>query len=175
VNLTNSNTVEFRLFKGALSSKKILASIELVSAFCHYAMNHTPDEVMKSKWSDILSNSDYPELNWYLDSYSLDGEGECAPKEIVFKKAEKVEVGDTIEVGSVWGDDEWLRGMTGKVVVIEGDLVGVDFGRYDARFHRLYNIYSGENRGPRLPMETGYWVPMRRVRVIEKGEKKECA
>ena len=173
VNLTNSHTVEFRLFKGTLNSRKILASIELVSAFCHYAMNHPVDDVMKSKWSDILGNSDYPELTWYLDRYRLDGEGQCDPKEVAYKKVERIEVGDTVEVTNIlFSEDEWLRGRRGTVVVIDGNLVGIDFHQYDWHFHRLW---LASEQQARLPMETGYWLPKRRLTVIEKGEKKECA
>ncbi len=71
VNLTNSATVEFRLFRGTLNRDTLLASIQLTSNLTRYAMTHTPTECRAAKWSDIMQVETYPELTAY-----------CAKREI---------------------------------------------------------------------------------------------
>lgn len=44
VNLTNTGTVEFRIFKGTLKRERLMAAMELVDTLIHYAMHHTLPE-----------------------------------------------------------------------------------------------------------------------------------
>ena len=36
INLTNENTIEFRIFRGTLNPKRFLATLQFVDALCHF-------------------------------------------------------------------------------------------------------------------------------------------
>lgn len=55
VNLQNSSTVEFRLFRGTLKRDTICASMQLVSNLCKYAMTHTATECARATFIDIVN------------------------------------------------------------------------------------------------------------------------
>lgn len=65
VNLSNSETVEFRIFRGTLKRETLLAAIQLVSNMTRYAMTHTPKECLTATWSDVLSVQEHKELVAY--------------------------------------------------------------------------------------------------------------
>lgn len=77
VNLCNSETVEFRIFRGTLEINTIKATLEFVSNICKYCKDHTPLEVMNSQWDDIAYYECYPELYDYLISRGL-GNGQVS-------------------------------------------------------------------------------------------------
>lgn len=66
VNLTNYDTIEFRLFNGTLKYQTIIATLELVSNICKFAKENNISKVMSSTWKDIV--------NWerheYLEEYN---------------------------------------------------------------------------------------------------------
>ena len=66
VNVTNTNTIEFRIFKGTLDREIYIANIQLVSNIVRYAQTHTWDEIQASTWKDVAQFEDYRELNDYL-------------------------------------------------------------------------------------------------------------
>ena len=84
------------------------------------------------------------------------------------EKIQRIEVGDIVEVIDAGYEDRAIKGMTGVVVVADnGDsMMGIDFGIELSIFHRL---------GFRLEKRTGYWVPKSWLRLLKKGEKRECA
>lgn len=55
VNLTNCNTVEFRLFRGTLRYSTFLAALQLVDEICKCAINMTDWELENMSWSDFVS------------------------------------------------------------------------------------------------------------------------
>lgn len=60
LNTCNRSTIEFRLWNGSLRPDTVLATIELTSNICRYAMSATFREVCESKWTDMLySNTSY--------------------------------------------------------------------------------------------------------------------
>lgn len=71
VNLCNTNTVEFRIFRGTLELNTIKATLELVSNMCEYCKTHTAFETMNSQWDDIAYYKEYPELCNYLIDRNL--------------------------------------------------------------------------------------------------------
>jgi len=66
VNLSNGETVEFRIFRGTLKRDTLIASIQLVSNLTRYAMTHTPKECLTAAWSDVLSVQEHKELKAYV-------------------------------------------------------------------------------------------------------------
>ena len=71
VNLCNTNTIEFRIFRGTLELNTIMATFQMVSNICRYCQKHTALEVMNSQWSDIAYFADYAELGQYLVTREL--------------------------------------------------------------------------------------------------------
>lgn len=74
VNLCNEHTVEFRIFKGTLKANTILASIELMDLFIHYAKTHSVKECLETAWAILTtwsSETEYPELVEYLEEKNL--------------------------------------------------------------------------------------------------------
>jgi hypothetical protein len=65
VNLQNTYTVEFRIFRGTLKRDTFIASIQLVSNLCQYAMAHTPSECLTATFADIVAVHPYDELVSY--------------------------------------------------------------------------------------------------------------
>ena len=60
VNLLNSNTIEFRLFRGTLKLNTILATLQLVDS-----------GLQALSWSEFVSGIEYPELIQYLKERRL--------------------------------------------------------------------------------------------------------
>lgn len=63
VNLTNKNTIEFRLFRGTLNVNTILATLSLVDTICRFAKKKTNKELQNMKWEELLVN-DYLKNYW---------------------------------------------------------------------------------------------------------------
>ena len=71
VNLTNSSTVEFRLFRGSLKRSTILASIALVNNMVAYAKTHTPTECLHATFADVVNVENHEVLNAYCRQRNL--------------------------------------------------------------------------------------------------------
>ena len=74
VNLTNSDTIEFRIFRGTLRYKTFIASLQLVDEICMMAIKMSDKESESMSWSDFVLNIDKkskPELIEYLKSKRL--------------------------------------------------------------------------------------------------------
>ena len=71
VNLLNSNTIEFRLFRGTLKLNTILASLQLVDAICETAIRLSDSGLQSLSWSEFVSHIEYPELIRYLKERRL--------------------------------------------------------------------------------------------------------
>lgn len=71
VNLTNDNTVEFRIFKGTLKRTTLLASMQLVDCMIRYAATHTLKECATVAWGDLLALSSFKELDAYCEARGL--------------------------------------------------------------------------------------------------------
>lgn len=70
INLKNTETIEFRLFKGTLKSSTVLASIQLVDYMCGYARRFDINKIGSLQWTDLFKNlhkkKRYTELYNYL-------------------------------------------------------------------------------------------------------------
>lgn len=71
VNLLNTNTVEFRVFRGSLKINTIKATLQFVSNIINYAKSRTLPEVQNSTWEDAVDIVTFPELTAYLDERGL--------------------------------------------------------------------------------------------------------
>lgn len=57
LNLTNSQTIEFRFFRGTLRAKTFRASMEWVELFTNFAVSHTLEECFSARWNDIFGGA----------------------------------------------------------------------------------------------------------------------
>ncbi len=74
VNLTNSQTVEFRMFRGTLRYKTFMATLQLTDEICRTALLYSDREIETMSWCDFVSMIDgekKPELVEYLKSKRL--------------------------------------------------------------------------------------------------------
>lgn len=74
VNITNYETVEFRMFRGTLKYNTLIATLELVDKICDIAVNLSDSELQKLSWSEFvmsLDESDHRELITYLKERRL--------------------------------------------------------------------------------------------------------
>lgn len=71
INLTNSATVEFRIFRGTLKRDTLIASMQLVHNLCVYAMTHTPVQCLAATFADIVNVAPHRELVAYSASKNL--------------------------------------------------------------------------------------------------------
>ena len=82
VNLTNVDTIEFRMFRGTLKLNTLLATLQLLDRICDVALYMTDDEVRAMSWTTFVSGCTQPELVQYLKERRLyinepvDAEGE---------------------------------------------------------------------------------------------------
>lgn len=71
VNVTNSATVEIRIFRGTLKRDTLIAAIQLVSNVFEYAMAHDWADIPASTWADVAAYKPYKELVNYMIARSL--------------------------------------------------------------------------------------------------------
>lgn len=74
VNITNWNTVEFRMFRGTLKYNTLIATLELVNRICNLAVHFDDEKLAKISWSDFvmsLNEGDCSELITYLKERRL--------------------------------------------------------------------------------------------------------
>lgn len=74
VNLTNANTIEFRMFRGTLRYNTLIATLQLISELCNMALCLSDDEMGRLTWTEFVArvgNLNYPELVQYLKERRL--------------------------------------------------------------------------------------------------------
>jgi len=74
VNLTNPDTVEFRIFRGTLKLNTILATLQLIDRICDVAICLSDEELKAMPWTTFVSSTNaarYPELIQYLKERRL--------------------------------------------------------------------------------------------------------
>lgn len=71
VNLTNVETVEFRMFRGTLKLNTILATLQLIDRICDVALSLSDDELKSMSWTSFVSGCTQPELVRYLKERQL--------------------------------------------------------------------------------------------------------
>ena len=74
VNLTNYDTIEFRIFRGTLKTNTLIATLELVEELCSVAVSLSDEGMAELTWTEFvskLSPNKYPELIQYLKERRL--------------------------------------------------------------------------------------------------------
>lgn len=71
VNLTNYNTIEFRMFRGTLKLNTLLATLQMVNRICEVALYLTDDEMKLLTWTNFAAGCTAPELVQYLKERRL--------------------------------------------------------------------------------------------------------
>ena len=74
VNLTNENTIEFRIFRGTLKLNTLMATLQLVDKICDMALSFSDEEIKKLSWTAFAASiqaDDCPELIRYLKERQL--------------------------------------------------------------------------------------------------------
>lgn len=71
VNCENSATIEFRLFNGTLKRDTLIASMQLCSNICKYAMAHDFRECIESDFLSVALYERWNELDSYLTARGL--------------------------------------------------------------------------------------------------------
>ena len=59
INITNRDTIEFRLFRGTLNYKTLSATIEFVKLFCEWAESATLEQALNCTIFDVTKNASY--------------------------------------------------------------------------------------------------------------------
>ena len=98
LNLCNSGTIEFRVYRGSLKPDTVLASLEFTSNICRYAMTHNLRDVLRSSWEDVALFETYPELEAYLEERGLTGESKLAPNVLPVSSVYEANAGDYVRV-----------------------------------------------------------------------------
>lgn len=71
INLTNDQTIEFRMFRGTLKLNTFLAVLQMVDLICDAALYLSDQEVQALTWSDFVAGCTAPELIRYLKERRL--------------------------------------------------------------------------------------------------------
>lgn len=71
LNLSNDNTVEFRIFRGTLKKNTILATLQLIDRICDVALCLSDEELKSMPWSTFVAGCTQPELVQYLKERRL--------------------------------------------------------------------------------------------------------
>ena len=71
VNLQNSDTIEFRMFRGTLKLNSFIATLQLVDRICDVALYLSDDELKALSWTSFVAGCTQPELVQYLKERRL--------------------------------------------------------------------------------------------------------
>lgn len=71
INLQNTHTVEFRIFRGTLKYNTFLATLQFVETLCCYAKQINLSDIWKVNFEDVFNNTEYTELREYLAEKEL--------------------------------------------------------------------------------------------------------
>ena len=71
VNLTNADTIEFRMFRGTLKLNTLLATLQMVDRICDVALYLSDEELKAMSWTTFVSGCTQPELVQYLKERRL--------------------------------------------------------------------------------------------------------
>ena len=71
INLENSATVEFRIFRGTLKLNTLIATLQMVNRICDVALFLSDEEVKAMSWTTFVAGCQEPELVQYLKERRL--------------------------------------------------------------------------------------------------------
>lgn len=147
LNLTNSNTIEFRVFRGTLKYETLMATLQFVRNIVTWAREHTVRETLKCTWNEFALSADYPELKAYMESRGIiNTEGADIHVE-PFKVGDKVMVRPDLDTWADENDIGWLvddmYDAAGEVFVIASVTRDPDCGMGSTYYYELKgNMYS---------------------------------
>lgn len=157
INITNRNTIEFRLFNGSLKPTTIMATLQLVSNICEYAKKYAVRTCVNSQWDDIVNFKYYPELTAYCKSRGLTEVDEL--DYIFFPKEPELEegtpnVGDRVFVKSFETIPANFLGQSGVIKYMTRDVWSeVAYVEFDRKF-----CDALQNMGVHITSGCGYPV-----------------
>ena len=65
INITNRNTIEFRLFRGTLKYSTFMATLEFVNGICHWVKNHTLAEVCAVDMHTLFTADEFKDTAYF--------------------------------------------------------------------------------------------------------------
>ena len=71
INLTNDDTIEFRIFRGTLKLNTLIATLQLVNRICDVAIFMSDEEIKEMSWTTFAAGCTQPELVQYLKERRL--------------------------------------------------------------------------------------------------------
>lgn len=71
VNLTNRETVEFRMFRGTLKYNTLIATLQLLDRICDIAVCLSDGDLQAMSWTGFVTGCTQPELVQYLKERRL--------------------------------------------------------------------------------------------------------
>lgn len=71
INLSNAETIEFRIFRGTLKLNTLIATLQLLDKICDVALFLSDEELKKLSWTSFVSSIDKTELIQYLKERRL--------------------------------------------------------------------------------------------------------
>lgn len=71
VNLTNYETIEFRIFRGTLKYNTLIATLQLLDRICDVAIRLSDEELKAMSWTTFAASCQAPELVQYLKERRL--------------------------------------------------------------------------------------------------------
>ena len=71
MNLTNRDTIEFRIFRGTLKYNTLIATLQLLDRICDVALFLSDEEMKALSWTTFVSGCTQPELVQYLKERQL--------------------------------------------------------------------------------------------------------
>lgn len=71
INLQNTDTIEFRIFRGTLKYNTLIATLQLVDRVCDVALFMSDEEIKSMSWTTFVSGCIAPELVQYLKERQL--------------------------------------------------------------------------------------------------------
>ena len=71
VNLQNTDTIEFRIFRGTLKYNTLIATLQLLDRICDVALFMSDDELKAMSWTTFAAGCTQPELVQYLKERRL--------------------------------------------------------------------------------------------------------
>ena len=74
VNLLNRDTIEFRIFRGSLKYKTLIAALQLTDSLCKAAISMSDEEFRDMTWAEFVSGIEHKELIEYLKHRRIYGE-----------------------------------------------------------------------------------------------------
>ena len=71
INLMNSETIEFRLFRGTLNFNTFIASLQFVVVIASFVKSIKLNDIFTVNWSDVFDCVKFAELKEYLVAKNL--------------------------------------------------------------------------------------------------------